>query len=792
MRAELDEQRIAVLDERSQCGPQAHGPRRVGLPVAAVARRHRAAGHRREQRQRRLAELQAVELGAQGRRRASDGPAVKRVAARKPDGAHAARVERPGERIQGAVAPARHAGARAVVGRQRRVAAELFEQGLEVGCGQRHGDHGALVADCLEQPAAAHDEVDGGGEREGARHVRRRDLAHAVPDHRRGRDAKRREQPCSPTCTAKTSGCATSVRSRRPGSERSSSTIDQPHSGAASASQASTASRKTGSRSSRSAPMPGHWAPWPEKTKTTWSGPSSLAGSAIERNPAASSAPFAPATAARMSWCSRRTAAAPATSAASPGAASSCAASRDARVASPSDVRALTGSTRTGRAGGSARGSAGGASTIACAFVPLRPNALTAARSGRSDVLSRSCPAGAEDRERPIERHALGRRLEARLRRDAARAHDEHRLQEADDAGGRVEVAEVRLVRADRQRRAAARVQLPQRGELDRIAKRRAGRMGLRDVDVSGDDPGGAQRGLAEPHLGLGARDRQTRAVAVVSERRAADHRMDAITSFDRVVEALEHDERAALAAQDAVRGGVERAAAAARRQRADAVHEEAQLGGEEEVHAAREGSVDLTGAQRRACEVDRDERGRAGARERQRRPVKIEEVRQPAAAERQLLAGRVVRVDRFEAARSRMQQPVVGREHAGEDTGRAARPVGQRRARVVEGLRADLEQEPLLRVELAGLAWRDAKRLRIEPVDVVEERADRRPRPQLVPIPARGGDRPERRVAGGQQSHPARRGRGCPRAAGARLRRRRSRSERTRTDSSWHAQVRT
>ena len=53
---------------------------------------------------------------------------------------------------------------------------------------------------------------------------------------------------CSPTCTAKTSGCATSVRSRRPGSERSSSTIDQPHSGAASASQASTASRKIGSQ----------------------------------------------------------------------------------------------------------------------------------------------------------------------------------------------------------------------------------------------------------------------------------------------------------------------------------------------------------------------------------------------------------------------------------------------------------------------------------------------------------------------------------------------------------------
>ena len=110
----------------------------------------------------------------------------------------------------------------------------------------------------------------------------------------------------------------------------------------------------------------------------------------------------------------------------------------------------------------------------------------------------------------------------------------QHGLDQAGDAGGRVEVADVGLDRADgavaASRRAGA--ERPgQRGDLDRVAERRAGAVRLDVADASPVDAGRrpAPRRSPRPGRRRSGAVKPTFARAVVVDRRAADHGVDRV-----------------------------------------------------------------------------------------------------------------------------------------------------------------------------------------------------------------------------------------------------------------------
>ena len=107
--------------------------------------------------------------------------------------------------------------------------------------------------------------------------------------------------------------------------------------------------------------------------------------------------------------------------------------------------------------------------------------------------------------------------------------------------------------------------------DLDRVAQRCAGPVRLQVVDVAGLEAGALQRIGDDPLLGNAVRHGQPTRCAVLVDRAAADHGPDPVTVANRVLEPLEDDDAAALAAHVAVGGRVERLAPAVGRQHARA-----------------------------------------------------------------------------------------------------------------------------------------------------------------------------------------------------------------------------
>ena len=94
--------------------------------------------------------------------------------------------------------------------------------------------------------------------------------------------------------------------------------------------------------------------------------------------------------------------------------------------------------------------------------------------------------------------------------------------------------------------------------DFDRIAQRCPGPVRLQVSDVAGCEAGALQRLGDNPLLGNAVRHRQTTRCAVLVDRAAPDHGPNPVTVADRVLEALDDDDAAALAAHVAVRGRVE------------------------------------------------------------------------------------------------------------------------------------------------------------------------------------------------------------------------------------------
>ena len=160
--------------------------------------------------------------------------------------------------------------------------------------------------------------------------------------------------------------------------------------------------------------------------------------------------------------------------------------------------------------------------------------------------------------------------VEMQVFRNHTALHDEHGLDEAGDAGGRFQVAEVGLHGTDEQRLVGPAVLAVDPGDgvdLDRVADGRSGAVRFEVVDFRGRNAGLGQCGFDYLFERRFVRHGQADACAPMVDRRTADHGPDPVAVGLRVAQALQHDHAAALAAHVAVRGRVKRLALPVRRQ---------------------------------------------------------------------------------------------------------------------------------------------------------------------------------------------------------------------------------
>ena len=110
--------------------------------------------------------------------------------------------------------------------------------------------------------------------------------------------------------------------------------------------------------------------------------------------------------------------------------------------------------------------------------------------------------------------------------------------------------------------------ELPERLDLDDVAQRGAGAVGLDVADGAGRDAGLGVGALEGAHLAFDDRGGQAASPAVARGADALDDRVDAVAVALGVGQPLENERGHAFADDDSIGTGVERAAAAARRER--------------------------------------------------------------------------------------------------------------------------------------------------------------------------------------------------------------------------------
>ena len=323
--------------------------------------------------------------------------------------------------------------------------------------------------------------------------------------------------------------------------------------------------------------------------------------------------------------------------------------------------------------------------------------------------------------------HVGAGRVEVQVGRERAVFELQHHLEQAGDASRRLEVPEVGLHRGDVQRLGA----VPARGEdgrqgaqLDRVAEGRAGAVGLDARDRPRLQPGALQGGADHALLGGAVGHREPAAGAVLADGRAQHLGQDPVAVRQRVRAALQHRDAGALAAPVAVGRGREGLAAPVGGEHVRLGEDQVAQGRDDEVDAAHQGRVALPAAQALAGRVQGVERGRAGGVERHRGAGEVQRVGDSTG--RRAVGHAGARGGPHVAVRQVGAH--VGREVHGADPhehpGRAAAQGLGRETGVLEGLPGDLQQQPLLGVEVGRLARGDAEELRVEGVALREEGA--------------------------------------------------------------------
>ncbi|KQN15455.1 hypothetical protein ASE79_01405 [Sphingomonas sp. Leaf28] len=201
--------------------------------------------------------------------------------------------------------------------------------------------------------------------------------------------------------------------------------------------------------------------------------------------------------------------------------------------------------------------------------------------------------------------------------------------------------------------------------------------------------------------MGNAARRGQRCRAAILVDRRSTIERQDGVRIASRRVERLEHERPRSLGADIAAGGRIECTADAVGREQVHRFETREQIGPQQGIDAKHQRRLALSVADRLAREMQRDERGGAGGIDREARPGQTEAVGQPPCRRRERCPGRGKGI----GTSAGIPQPaplMIGRadrdEHADVASGLWIRddPRGFKRAP------ADLEQQPLLRIERA------------------------------------------------------------------------------------------
>ena len=308
--------------------------------------------------------------------------------------------------------------------------------------------------------------------------------------------------------------------------------------------------------------------------------------------------------------------------------------------------------------------------------------------------------------------------------------HRQHNLHHAGDPGGRFQVTHVGLDRADQQgivRVASPAVGLARGVGFDGVAHGRAGPVCLHIVHVRGRQSRIPQRILHYLLLRLLAGHGQPRARTVLVQRRASDHRPDSVTVRLRILQALQHQDAATLAAHVAVGGFIESRATAVGRQHAGAGAHLQQPSGENGVYAARQRQIRLTPLQARNRLVDRHQGGRAGRVQCDRRPGEPQRIGDPPDGRVEGRPRDRIETDRGFGSVIRIQHepPVFVVADPRVDTGSAVPESLRIDAGVFQSLPARFQHHPLLRVKKLRLYRRDSEERRVELIELVQIRAE-------------------------------------------------------------------
>jgi hypothetical protein len=145
--------------------------------------------------------------------------------------------------------------------------------------------------------------------------------------------------------------------------------------------------------------------------------------------------------------------------------------------------------------------------------------------------------------------------------------------------------------------------------------------------------------------------------------------------------------------------------------------------GRQHQVHPAGQREVGIADAQALARHVQRDNGGRAGGVDGDRRAAQVQEVRQPIGDDAQRATGVAPGVDIGHV--QSCDVAVVGIAGSGEHAGLRAAQRTRWNSRVFQRLPSNFEQHALLRVHLDSFTAGDLEEVRVEFVDVVHVSAE-------------------------------------------------------------------
>ena len=310
----------------------------------------------------------------------------------------------------------------------------------------------------------------------------------------------------------------------------------------------------------------------------------------------------------------------------------------------------------------------------------------------------------------------------------------EGHLDEAGEAGGGFEVAEVALDGADATRlvrRAAVTRDVAQGFELDRVAEGRAASMGLDVLHLAGLDSRVSVGVVEHRPLRAAVGGHQAIGAAIAVDGAAEDRRPDVLAVGEGFRQGLEHDGDRSLGADDAVGPGVEGLAHPVAGQHSGLRKDEVELRRENGVDAADDGQVALASPQALDGQVRGDEGGGAGRVDRHGGAVQIELVGDSVGGEGERPSGAVVGVG--PVGGSKEAAGVIEGADAHEDAGSTPGVGGGEEARALERLGGDLEEPALLWIHASCFASGDIEGPAVERLDILQEAAPERPRHSRV-----------------------------------------------------------